>query len=53
MNTLLLFILLMLGLSHFGLPPKVNQVIAIVLAVIAIVLFVVWPEGFHVRAGNP
>ena len=53
MNTLLLFILLMLGLGHYGLPAKANQVIAIALAVIAVVLFVVWPDGFHVRPGNP
>ena len=37
-------------LPHWGLPAKVNQVIAIVLAVVAIVLYVVWPGGeIHVR----
>jgi hypothetical protein len=49
MNTLLLFILFGVLLPHWGLPAKVNQVIAIVLAVIAIVLFVVWPGEFRVR----
>lgn len=45
MNTLLLMILAGVLLPHFGLPQKVNQVIAIVLMVIAIVLFIVWPGG--------
>lgn len=44
MTTLLLFILLGVLMPHWGLPQKVNQIIAIVLAVIALVLFVVWPD---------
>jgi hypothetical protein len=43
----------MLGLSHYGLPAKVNQVIAIVFAIVAIILFVVWGGvDIHVRGGN-
>ncbi len=45
MNTLLLMILLGVLLPHWGLPAPWNRVIAIVLAVVAIVLFVVWPGG--------
>jgi len=45
MTTLLLFILFGVLLPHWGLPASVNRVIAIVLAVIAIVLFIVWPGG--------
>lgn len=48
MNTLLLMILLGVLLPHWGLPQKVNQVIAIVLAVVAIILFVAWP-GAEIR----
>jgi hypothetical protein len=44
MTTLLLFILLGVLLPHWGLPAKVNQIIAIVLAVLALVLFVAWPD---------
>ena len=44
MSTLLLFILAGVLLPHFGLPAKVNQVIAIVLMVVALVLFVAWPD---------
>lgn len=44
MTTLLLFILMGVLLPHWGLPQKVNQIIAIVLAVVALVLFVVWPD---------
>jgi len=45
MTTLLLLILLGVLLPHWGLPQPWNRVISIVLAVIAVVLFVVWPEG--------
>jgi hypothetical protein len=51
MTLLLLFILAGVLLPHFGLPAKVNQVIAIVLMVVALVLFVVWPD-VHVRSVN-
>lgn len=44
MTTLLLFILMGILMPHWGLPQKVNQIIAIVLAVVALVLFVVWPD---------
>lgn len=44
MTTLLMFILLGVLLPQWGLPAKVTQVIAIVLAVVALVLFVVWPD---------
>ena len=51
MTTLLLLILMGVLLPHWGLPAKVNQIIAIVLAVVAVVLFVVWPGGeIHVRS---
>jgi hypothetical protein len=44
MTVLLLFILTGVLLPHFGLPQKVNQVIAIVLMVVALILFIAWPE---------
>jgi hypothetical protein len=49
MTTLLLFILMGVLLPHWGLPPKVNQVIAIALAVVAAVLFVVSDIDIRVR----
>lgn len=39
-----LFILAGVLLPHWGLPPRVNQVIAITIMVVALVLFVAWPD---------
>ena len=48
MTTLLLFILLAILFPHWGMPPTMNRIFAIVLAVLAVVLFVVWP-GAEIR----
>jgi hypothetical protein len=42
----MLWLMILAGilLPHFGLPPKVVQVVAITLMVVALVLFVAWPD---------
>lgn len=51
-STLLLFILVVLALPYLKFQPNTNRNIALVLVIIAILLFVAWPIVISVRAGN-
>lgn len=54
MTTLLLFILAILRLPHLGFEAKTNTRVAWVILIVAVVLFVVWPNGLplpNVRDG--